>query len=125
MERLDNLYYAQYANKSEASESAYDSDNEKINNCDESKYMPWRNEKESLHKEWLIQRHNLEQRYQDRMEDIFIKSSKNFVKYICKYKGLSEVLPTRDVTPGAPDPLAPHPSWGTFGNATRERLEVK
>lgn len=92
MERLDNLYYAQYANKWYASEPAYDSDNKEIDNRDESKYMQWRNKQESLYKDWLIQRHNLEQSYQKRMKDILIKSGKNFVKYICKYEGNSEVF---------------------------------
>lgn len=92
MKRLDNLYYAQYANKQYASEPAYDSDNKEIGNHDESKYMQRRNKEESLYKDWLTQRHNLEQTYQKRMKDVLIKSSKNFVKYICKFKGNIEVL---------------------------------
>lgn len=93
MERLDNLYYAQYVNKRRySSEPAYDSDNKEIDNRDESKYMQWRNKQESLYKNWLRQRHNLEQEYQKRMKDILIKTGKNFVKYIFKYEGNSEVF---------------------------------
>ncbi|XP_072765289.1 uncharacterized protein [Anoplolepis gracilipes] len=94
MERLDNLYYAQYANEQYASdESAYDLDNGQINSRDdESKYMQQRNKEESLYEDWLIQRHDLEERYQKRMKDVLIRTSESFVKYISKYKGNREVL---------------------------------
>lgn len=91
MKRLDNIYYAQYTNKLE-SEPAYDSDNRQIDNRDESKYMQRRNREESLYEDWLIQRRDLEQTYQERMKDILVRSGKNFVKYIFKYKGNSKVL---------------------------------
>lgn len=94
MERLDNIYYAQYANKQYASEPIYDSDNEQIDNRDESRYMQWRNKEETLYEDWLIQRHDLQTTYQKRVKDILIQSGKNFVKYICKYKGNSKVLGT-------------------------------
>lgn len=92
MERLDNLYYAQYANKRHVSEPVYDSDNEEIDNRDKSKYMQQKHKKELLYEEWLIQRHDLVRTYQKRMQDILIKSGKNFVKYISKFKGNAEVL---------------------------------
>ncbi|XP_070162402.1 uncharacterized protein [Polyergus mexicanus] len=94
MERLDNIYYAQYANKQYASESIYDSDNEQIDNRDKSRYMQWRNKRETLYKDWLIQRHDLQTTYQKRVKDILIQSGKNFVKYVCKYKGNDKVLGT-------------------------------
>ncbi|XP_050465063.1 uncharacterized protein LOC126858623 [Cataglyphis hispanica] len=94
MERLNNIYYAQYANKQYANEPVYDSDNKRIDNCDESKYMQLRNKKETLYEDWLIQRYDLEKIYQKRVKDILIQSGKNFVKYICKYKGNSEILGT-------------------------------
>lgn len=92
MERLDNLYYAQYANKRYASEPVYDSDNEEIDNRDESEYIQRRNKEESLYEEWLIQRHDLIRTYQKKVQNILIKSGKNFVKYISKFKGNSKVL---------------------------------
>lgn len=86
----DNIYRAQYTNERK-SELAY-SDNGQIDNCDESNYMRQINRKESLYKKWLIQRGDLEQTYQKKLKDVLVRSGKNFVKYICKYKGNRKVL---------------------------------